>query len=201
MNLKISKVVNKLAENPKLFIFLRKILEFNFITEKKIVKDELDKINYNDRVLDLGCGTGEFSVFFKDYSYTGIDIESNYIDFAKNNYTGKFEIMDASKMSFPDDFFDLIIVLGVFHHISDEICLKIFKEMKRVVKRNGRILIMEDLDPESRIDMLGNLLRKLDKGDFIRKEKEYVNLISNTLDIKNTFSVRSGFLKYQVFKI
>ena len=159
------------------------------------------KINCNDRVLDLGCGTGEFSVYFKDYSYTGIDIESGYIDFAKNNYIGKFELMDASKMSFPDDFFELIIVLGVFHHISDEICLKIFKEMNRVVKKNGRILIMEDLDPESRTDIIGNLLRKLDKGDFIRKKKEYISLISNTFSVKSTFSVRSGFLKYQVFQI
>ena len=173
---KIQSLINKLSKNPKLFIYIRKLLEYNFIVYKKIINNLQSNLIDNASVLDLGCGTGEFSVFFQDYNYTGIDIEPKYINYAKNNYDGHFELMDASCMLFENNSLDLIVVFGVFHHINTEKCLKIFDEMNRVLKKNGKIFIMEDVDVESKLDILGNFLRKYDKGDYIRKKNEYFEL-------------------------
>ena len=194
-------VVNKLAENPEIFIILRKLIESNFTGEKNVLKNELSNINADSRILDLGCGTGEFSVFFQGFDYTGIDIESNYIDYAKKNYDGQFELMDASHMLFEDNTFDIIVVFGVFHHINNEICLQIFDEMNRVLKKNGRIIIMEDVDVESKLDILGNILRKYDKGNYIRKKNEYLQLFKQKFKISNNYRIRSGLVTYEVIII
>jgi len=198
---KIQSLINKLSKNPKLFIYIRKLLEYNFIVYKKIINNLQSNLIDNASVLDLGCGTGEFSVFFQDYNYTGIDIEPKYINYAKNNYDGHFELMDASCMLFENNSLDLIVVFGVFHHINTEKCLKIFDEMNRVLKKNGKIFIMEDVDVESKLDILGNFLRKYDKGDYIRKKNEYFELFQRKFTIRENYRVKSGLASYEAFII
>ena len=194
-------LIIKLANNPKIFILLRRLIEFNFTGEKKVLNKELQNLSTDISILDLGCGTGEFSYYFKGYNYNGIDIEPNYIEYAKANYDGNFEIMDASNMMFENNRFDVIIVLGVFHHLNDNLCLKIFDEMKKVLKKNGKIIIMEDVDVESKYDIIGNLLRKYDKGDHIRTKKEYMSLFQQNFKILNNYRIRSGLATYEVFII
>ena len=197
----IQKSLDKLSRNPKLFIIIRKLIEFNFIVYKKIIKNLINNLKIDARVLDLGCGTGEFSVYFQDFNYTGIDIEQNYINYAKKNYDGNFELMDASHMLFENNSLDLIVVLGVFHHINNKKCLQIFDEMNRVLKENGKIFIMEDVDVDSRLDMLGNIIRKFDKGNYIRKKNEYFKLLKQKFKIKNNYRIKSGLASYEVFII
>lgn len=48
---------------PSLLILVRKILENNFKKHKEIIKKYLT-VDDNGLILDLGCGSGEFSVFF-----------------------------------------------------------------------------------------------------------------------------------------
>ena len=192
-------IINMLSDNPSLFMFLRKIIELNFIGEKEVLKNELSKMNSNDRVLDLGCGTGELSIFFNNYNYTGIDIEPKYINFAKNKYKGTFKLEDAKNTSFQDQSFDLIVILGVLHHMNDDLCLSVFDEIRRILKISGKILIMEDVNTESKLDIIGNILRKLDKGNWIRTKAGYSDLINSKFNIKKTYQIKSGLISYQVF--
>jgi len=51
------------------------------------------------KVLDLGCGPGTCSYLFKPEDYTGIDIDSDYIDFARNKYPDYvFSVTDFSSL-------------------------------------------------------------------------------------------------------
>ena len=98
------------------------------------------------KILDIGCGTGEFSVFFNSNNYTGIDIEPSYINYAQKNYPGKFVLGDATRLPFNEKSFDKILIAGVLHHLNDNDCHKILNQAKKDLSDNGKILIMEDVD-------------------------------------------------------
>lgn len=193
----LKKVVNQLAARPGVFIWLRRILENNFKEQKKVIKNYLAGRKQN-KVLDVGCGTGEFSIFFDPKNYAGIDIEPAYINYAKKNYQGEFLVADATKMPFASQSFDTAVILGVLHHLPDDFCLKIFNEVKRVLKNGGGLLIMEDV-AENDDGKITRLLHQLDQGNFIRSAKEYRDLLKPHFKILKNFKIKSGLCPYQAF--
>jgi SAM-dependent methyltransferase len=73
----------------------------------------------NRRVLDFGCGKGDFYGFIKERGisarYCGVDVNENLIEFAKRKYPGtEFIALDIDETPF-DRQFDLIFVCGVFN--------------------------------------------------------------------------------------
>lgn len=73
----------------------------------------------NARVLDFGCGTGDFYRFLQrrgiNVQYTGIDINENFIAMAREKYPEcTFKVMDIAEEE-PEGFFDYIFICGVFN--------------------------------------------------------------------------------------
>ena len=64
--------------------------------------------------------------------------------------------MDATALAYPDAYFDQILVTGVLHHLSDEAVRGIVNEMKRVLRPEGRALVMEDIALEGRSTYLAH---------------------------------------------
>jgi ubiquinone/menaquinone biosynthesis C-methylase UbiE len=102
------------------------------------------------RVLDLGCGTGWFSVILakRGALVEGIEISSVAVEIAKkraevNNVydTVNFKEMSFYDLNFPDNYFDLIIGLSVLHHSRDKD--RLCHSLHRVLKSNGRIVFNE----------------------------------------------------------
>jgi len=58
------------------------------------------------RILDLACGTGEFSTFFKEEDYVGIDIFREYVHYAERIHRRIFLLMDATNLGFKNEIFD-----------------------------------------------------------------------------------------------
>lgn len=192
----MNRFIEILAENPKLFNFLRKILENNFKNQKKIIS----KFSFSEtaeNILDIGCGTGEFSVFFPPHAYTGIDIEKKYIDYASKNYEGTFLVADATRLSFSNQSFEKIIINSVLHHLSDEECSSVFKEANRVLKDEGKILII-DADAQG-AGFLSRLFYRFDRGKFIRTEKEYQKLSASKFLIIDRIIFRDGIYSRLAF--
>ena len=192
-------LIEKLAVNPKVFMFLRRIIEGNFTAEKAVLKNEMLSIGECKRILDIGCGTGMFSKYFENISYVGIDTEKIYIDYAKKFFKGKFYLMNGENLLFENSSFNSIIVFGVFHHLNDIQSKNIIKEMKRVLSGNGKVIIMEDVNIESKYDIIGNVIRRFDRGKYIRIKDEYVSLFNEYFKIKKTYRLKSGLVTYDVF--
>lgn len=73
----------------------------------------------NSKVLDYGCGTGDFYRFLKrrdvTVKYTGVDINPNFIALAKEKYPEcTFRVMNADDDEF-EGFYDYIFICGVFN--------------------------------------------------------------------------------------
>lgn len=194
---KIKKIIDWLAKNPSIFFFLRKILENDFKIEKEIIKKELN--TEEGKILDFGCGMGNFSVLFKPENYFGVDIEQNYINYARKHYQGTFKISDGKKLDFNDGYFDKAMVIGVFHHLEDKNVEDILREIKRTLKKEGEILIMEDIEVQEKKNLWGKVIHFFDRGAFIRETDDYKLLFSRYFEIQKTYKTKSGCCDYAVF--
>ena len=100
-----------------------------------------------DSVLDYGCGNGRLLELFEDRNikYTGADTSGKLIEFARKKYKNReFVKLNPSQeiIPFSDEYFNSIYSIAVFHHIPDrEFRLKMAKELFRVLKKDGRIIV------------------------------------------------------------
>lgn len=107
-------------------------------------------------LLDVACGTGDFSIAAYKAGVrqvTGIDISENMVEVGRRKIdalglTSRIVLQsgDSEKMDFEDERFDVVTVaFGVrnFEHL--ELGLK---EMLRVVKKGGKVIILEFSMPE-----------------------------------------------------
>jgi len=103
----------------------------------------LQKIFAGKDVLDLGCGYGPDTINFSEFSknVTGYDIEFN--DLWKENKRKNIKFVQGSSSSLPfkDNSFDCVYLKDVLHHVED--INKSLKELKRVTKKGGSIIIIE----------------------------------------------------------
>lgn len=129
----------------------------------------------NKKVLDFGAGTGANCTLCSPAYYLGIDPDSSRIDFAKRMYNQYcFKAFTGNELPAEDNSFDFILIVAVLHHIPPETIPFYIKEFKRILKNQGRIVVIEPCfftkSPISNWFMKNN-----DKGDYIRSEKGYLN--------------------------
>ncbi len=118
-----------------------------------------------ERALEIGCGNGYGTKLIKKYfspkRIDAVDLDEKMIDIAKNKNDDssiRYEVMDASRLSFPDNAFDAIFDFGIIHHIPNwRDCIS---ELNRVLKAGGEA-ILEELSTDSFNTLPGRLLKGL----------------------------------------
>lgn len=120
----------------------------SFLGSRNRIWPELDELKEyvkdGEKILDLGCGNGRLFELFKNRNvkYIGVDTSVEFIKRAKEKYGDYFMVADAFNLPFSGDTFDSIWAIAFFHHIPlKQLRLKILKEIKRVLKKNGRIIM------------------------------------------------------------
>ncbi len=105
---------------------------------------ERSKMTQEQLVLEIGCGTG---LFTEKISKTGAkiiatDISDDLLSIArkKNIPNTTFQLADAHKLNFSDNFFDVVFGSSILHHLEME---KSLKEIYRVLKPGGKIVFAE----------------------------------------------------------
>lgn len=106
-----------------------------------------DYIKNGDKIMDFGCGNGRILEILKNknISYIGVDISGKLINLAKEKYQGeniKFQkISGQASLPFPDNYFNIIISIAVFHHFPPEYAQKMAGELYRTTKPGGKIIV------------------------------------------------------------
>ena len=122
---------------------------FDFDQSRKIHADYVCKyINDQSIVLEIACGLGRVSRYVAPYckKLYCTDILKQAISLAKKELAGFKNIIfrqinGYDLKCFKDDSFDLVFSFGTFFHFDVEIVFNYFKEIKRVLKRNGVAII------------------------------------------------------------
>lgn len=159
-------------------------------TRRVLSNDMLDFINYvkaEDKILDLGCGNGRLVDLFKeiDVLYTGADTSKELLKIAQSKYPKRgFVLTDPLKLPFDSNSFDLVFNLAVLHHLpSIETRLKYLKEIRRVLKKEGKLILsVWNLEPKySKIKLLAERIKnpRFDFGDLLIPFKDKDQIISN----------------------
>jgi SAM-dependent methyltransferase len=197
----LEQALDRISENPHAWNILRRIVENNFRGEKEVIARELDPWHEvgRRRFLDFGCGTGEFAPCFPPSCYTGIDIAPHYVGFAGRAYAGHFAVMGGETLGLGDACFDAALVLGVFHHMADDLVRASVAELHRVLKPGATLLVMEDTSPPDRWNVAGHAMHWLDRGGFIRGDIEYRALLAPFFAVQRAYHMRSGVCDYAVY--
>ncbi len=116
-----------------------------YVTAMKYIHDLLKKYK-NPKILDVGAGTGRYSVTLANegYDVTAIElVKHNLMTLKSKNSTVKAHLGNATNLSlFKDNSFDVVLLFGpLYHLINKEDKLKAIIEAKRVLKKDGVILI------------------------------------------------------------
>ncbi len=101
------------------------------------------------KLLDVGCGIGNSTLPFakSGFECTGIDISPKMIKLAKkfskkHGVKINFKVGNVLSVKFEENKFDYVISVAVLHHLdSEKKRLKALKEIKRVLKSNGKIFL------------------------------------------------------------
>lgn len=87
-------------------------------------------------ILDVGCGSGYLVRRLRALGVKALGVD--FSDYAGKEIPDWFIVVDASKLPFDDETFDLVISTDFFEHLPEEKIDEVYKEMKRVSK--GKVL-------------------------------------------------------------
>jgi ubiquinone/menaquinone biosynthesis C-methylase UbiE len=142
----------------------RIVKRFGFWMEDPIVRTLsrlIKKLNKtNCKVLDVGGGTGRIAIKYalrmRTCKVWVVDSSPNMLEVALKNISDKKLIdriiikqADGKKLTFGDNFFDAVTCSSMLHHIKDP--LDLLKEMRRVIKDDGIMVIRDIVRPPSEL--------------------------------------------------
>lgn len=131
---------------------------------------DLARLKPGESVLDVGCGTGTLAIAAKrrvgrDGKVFGIDASPEMIARAgkKARKTGleiDFRNESIEALPFPDGQFDAVLNTVMLHHLPRKVREAGIREIRRVLKPGGRVLIVDFAGTERQHGLLAHLHRR-----------------------------------------
>ncbi len=138
------------------------------------------------RVLDLCTGTGSVAVkvkeLYPDLSVFGLDFSMGMLRKAKSKRGDVFWVLgSAAGMPFKDEVFDVVFCSHAFYELKGKEKYWALGEVKRVLKKGGRFLLMEHEVPKNGFIRFLYYIRILSMGfgdglDFVKRELDVLRL-------------------------
>lgn len=120
---------------------------------------DLAQLNPNQQILDVGCGTGTLCLAIKQQlgptsTIIGVDASAEMIEQARHKADHAqlaldFQVQTVEHLSFPDQSFDRVFSTLMMHHLPDQLKLQALSEIRRVLKPQGRLMILDFARPIS----------------------------------------------------
>lgn len=147
------KECNKIAF---FYDFLVRLITLPFGGERKLREDCISLLNLQsaDKVLDVCCGTGELTKMISDKvgemgEVIGIDLSPNMLSIARCKTTRVcFIHANSEDIPYPANYFDKITVSFALHEMPRIARSNTLKESYRVLKNDGRLLVIDYHKPK-----------------------------------------------------
>lgn len=176
-----------------------------FIKDENIERDEelmwLQKTEYEDaylifneyfnkgKLIDIGCGTGEFLNYMKEKGYDTFGIEPSQTAYEKSRDKGlNVYSCSLSQFSTNNEKFDIINMTNVLEHIPEP--AKVIGSCRKMLNKNGivRIKVPNDFN-----ELQLELVKKLNKNEYWIAAPDHINYFN--------FKSLINILKFYGFRI
>ncbi len=97
-------------------------------------------VNSETKILDVGCGHGDFLKTIHDKTIHSYGIDPDEQALGKNKFIKNKIVGSVEKLPFEDNFFDLVFSSWVLEHLPDP--KSAFSEIFRVLKPNGKVIFL-----------------------------------------------------------
>lgn len=158
--------------------------------------------------LDFGCGTGYWTQHLARCGARVVGIDSEVVpsgalhDCCDCTYI----VYESAQLPFADSTFDIVLASWVFQElIQDELFSKVLCELKRVLKSEGRFVVVDNIYPDSRIlrssTALGDIFEKAGQEDLLRLfPQNSVAAILHSLSLDITHHHMCGQSFFEVYR-
>ena len=129
-------------------------------------------------VIDIGCGPGYTAQWLPGSRYFGFDVCGAYIDYATRKY-GRHAVFHCDLFSqqyvsmLPKA--DLVLMMGLLHHLPDEECVSLLRLAKSAMKDGGKLLTLDGCYNDGQSRMARYFLDS-DRGEYIRTPESYIRI-------------------------
>lgn len=147
-------------------------------------RDRLRSAIAGPKTLEVGVGTGKNLPYYPlDVDVTAIDFSPRMLSYAKRSAFKlelhvNFHLMDVQHLDFPDNSFDTVFGSFVFCSVPDPVMG--LKEMRRVCKPGGRLLLLEHVRPQNALagylfDIMNPFIVRMMGANINRRTIENIN--------------------------
>jgi len=131
-----------------------------------------------DRILDIGCGPGDILEALPAVDYHGFDLSADYVAAAREKFgaRGQFHV-ESVNLDLVKKYagFDLVLALGVLHHLTDAEAVDLFRVAHAALKPGGRLVTLDGCFKAGQSSIARQLLKN-DRGQYVRDEPAYLGL-------------------------
>ncbi len=155
-------------------------------------------INKNDKIIDVGCGTGMHAFLLNDYNIDGLDLNKEMLEIAKTRMNGSLYQQNILDINIDKKYDVVISMFAVINHLKniDEL-EKCLVNLKKILKPSGKIII--DLhnpqDSGKKVDSYNNMKRTMiwnyDKETKIEKSSIIFEVNDKTYNDTHIFRIFS----------
>lgn len=194
MDINSEKIRKRYNRASRFYDLMEKPMEMMALSEWRI---QLMK-ELKGKVLEVGVGTGKNIQYYPEsVDMFAIDFSEKMLEKAKEkaeklNKDVKLLQMDAQNMEFSDNTFDMIFTTCVYCSVPDPV--KGLKEMRRVCKPNGKIIMIEHVRSEKKVlglimDILNPLVVNTYGANINRRTVENIYKSGfSDVDVDNLYS-------------
>jgi len=148
----------------------------------ELLKKAAVKVNWNQYLLDVGCGDGKDSELLSKNAkcVVGVDVRLNSEWVGKDNID--FVVANVCSLPFKANSFDIVFEKDALHHVRDP--QKALAEMSRVTAINGQIIVIE----ANRYNPFMYMHMTLLKGHQHLTRNNFKNLVKSLNSSRVTFA-------------
>jgi len=164
--------------------------------KRNIQRDDYIRPFKGMKIFDIGCGPADILHHLQDVEYLGADLSEAYIGKAKDKYGDKGEFFVGSADALPpqDEKFDLVMALGLLHHLEDEQCIALFETAKKQLGSKGRMITFDGVYTEKQSSVARFFLNR-DRGQNVRYADGYASLAKKVFGEDNvTAHIRTDMI-------
>lgn len=153
---------------PKWLAFRYKLFRYHHAAQEAARRPQ------TRRLLDVGCGDGEYLLRFRHLPLRLVGLEVSYPRLRQARQLGLDVLQgDGARLPWPDETFGMAYMAHVLHHVAAY--EQVLAEIARVLTPDGRLFLVETVT-DNPLLRLGRRLRPAWRGDVVEAEWRYADL-------------------------